>query len=81
MAPATVHQDNMSTIHLLEHESTSERSRHVKIRFYWVRDLVEKKDINIVPTNTEDMIADILTKPLQGEHIRRLRALLLNWHG
>jgi hypothetical protein len=47
LAPATVHQDNMSAIHLLEHESTSERSRHVKIRFYWVRDLVEKKDVNI----------------------------------
>jgi hypothetical protein len=78
---AVLFQDNMSAIHLLNHESNnSDRTRHVNIRYYWIRDKVESNDINIVYMPTEDMVADIMTKPLQGEKFRRLRSLLLNWH-
>ena len=36
--------------------------------------------LEIVYTPTDDMIADILTKPLQGDKFRILRQLLLNWN-
>jgi hypothetical protein len=79
--PAVLYQDNKSAIHLLEHESsTSDRTRHVNIRYYWIRDKVDSKEINIVYIPTDDMIADILTKPLLGEKFRKLRSMLLNWY-
>jgi hypothetical protein len=40
---------------------------------------VESNELRIEYMPTEDMVADILTKPLQGELFRRLRAKLLNW--
>jgi hypothetical protein len=78
--PATIFQDNQSTIALAEKGfSTSDRTKHVKIRYFWVKDRVDSGEIKIVYIPTEDMIADILTKPLQGEKFRQLRMSLLNW--
>lgn len=81
MGPSTVYQDNMSTMALVKNgKSNSERTKHIATRFYFVKDRVESKELRIVHMRTEYMIADILTKPLQGSLFRELRKLLLNWH-
>ena len=78
--PVQVHQDNQSTIALTANgQSNSDRTRHIKVRYFWIKDRVDEGDIEIIYTPTEDMVADILTKPLQGEQFTRLRQLLLNW--
>jgi hypothetical protein len=70
----------MSTIALAERGSAaSERTRHVHIRYYWVKDRIASKDIEVVYLQTDDMLADILTKPLQGDKFLKLRNKLLNW--
>ena len=38
------------------------------------------KEISVNDMPTEDMIADILTKPLQGTLFKKLRDKLLNWN-
>jgi hypothetical protein len=78
--PAQVYQDNQSAMALVERgKSTADRTRHIKIRYFWVKDRVDMGDINIVYKPTDSMIADLLTKPLQGEHFKRIRNVLLNW--
>jgi hypothetical protein len=78
--PALVYQDNQSAISLEEKgSSSSERTRHVHIRYYWVKDRIANKEIQVVYLPTESMIADILTKPLQGDKFFELRDRLLNW--
>eukprot|EP01037_Dinobryon_pediforme_P019075 gene19075-19430_t len=53
---ATVHQDNKSTIVLAEKgKSTTNRTRHINIRYFFVKDRIESNDIKIVYTRTEDM--------------------------
>jgi len=59
-------------------KSNSERTRHIAIRFYFVKDRVESKEIALQYLPTGDMLADILTKPLQGCAFRKLRKSLLN---
>jgi hypothetical protein len=67
MGPALMYQDNISTIFLAKKgRSTSERSRHIKIRYFFVRHYIENKEISIEHLPTGDMIADILTKPFHG---------------
>jgi hypothetical protein len=79
MGPATVFEDNLSTIHMVRNGfPTSERTRHVNIRFFFVADRASAGEIKMVYCPTEDMIADLFTKPLQGEAFRKLRDLLLN---
>lgn len=77
---AKIYQDNMSTIKLTEKgRSSSERTRHINIRYFFVKDRVDSGEVMIEYMPTGDMLADILTKPLQGEEFRAMRRRLLNW--
>ena len=81
MGPATVYQDNMSTIALVKNgKSNSDRTRHIAIRFFFISDRITSKEINVEYMPTGEMLADILTKPLQGALFVKLRDKLLNWY-
>jgi hypothetical protein len=77
--PAILYQNNQSTIILLKNgKSSSDRTKHIKIRFFWLKERADLKDILVEYMPTEEMIADILTKPLQGDLFIRLRKALMN---
>jgi hypothetical protein len=81
MKPATLFQDNKSAMAMIDKgRSTSERTRHVNIRYFFLKDRVKSGELKIVYKPTEEMVADILTKPLNGELFRDLRSKLLNWY-
>lgn len=70
----------MSTIALAERGyAASERTGHVAIRFFFVSDNIRAGELEVKCMPTEDTIAGILTKPLQGKPFRRLRRWLTNW--
>ena len=80
MGPATIYQDNMSAIALAaKGRSTSDRTRHIHIRYFFVKDRVDSGEVHIEYKPTKLMLADILTKPLQGDLFRAMRKELLNW--
>jgi hypothetical protein len=69
-----VFQDNQSTIKLVENgRPTSELSRHIRVGYFWLHDLILKKAIKLVYCPTEFMITDIMTKPLLGSLFRTMR--------
>ena len=77
--PAIIYQDNMSTMALVEKgRSTSERTRHIDIQYFFIKDRVSNGDLRLVHLPTAEMTADILTKPLQGEAFKRHRSAILN---
>ena len=81
VSAATVYQDNMSTINMVKAgKPTSDRSRHIHVRYFFIKDRVDSGEIAIQYMPTDEMTADILTKPLVGEKFRKLKAKLLNWY-
>jgi Reverse transcriptase (RNA-dependent DNA polymerase) len=75
-----LYQDNQSAI-LLEKNgraSSSKRTRHLDIRYFFITDRVAKKELTIEYCPTEEMVADFFTKPLQGSLFRRLRDIIMN---
>ena len=80
--PATViYQDNQATITSIKRgKPCSDRSRHVDIRLFWLGDRIQAGDIEIEYMRSEDMVADFLTKPLQGERFKVMRSKLMNWY-
>jgi hypothetical protein len=58
--------------------STSGRTRHVSIRYFFVKDRIESKEIVLRYIGTEEMIADFFTKPLQGALFKSMRAKIMN---
>ena len=62
---SVLHQDNKSAI-LLEKNgkaSSSKRTRHINIRYFFVTDQVSKGNLAIEHCPTDQMIADYFTKP------------------
>ena len=80
VGPAIIYQDNTSTISLIENgRSNSHRTKHIASKYFFLKDRIASGEIIIEYCPTELMIADILTKVLQGQLFLNLRELLLNW--
>jgi hypothetical protein len=77
---ATIYEDNMATIQLVKlGRPASEKTRHINIRRFFVTDRVKAGDIKLEYLPTDKMIADYMTKPLQGAKFVEMRNMLLNW--
>lgn len=79
--PATIFQDNMSCMALLaKGKSTSLRTRHIQIRYFWVKERVDNGEAIVVHMKSEAMgPANALTKPLVGAQFVEERRQLTNW--
>jgi hypothetical protein len=42
------------------------RAKHIKVRFFWLKDLLDQGLLELIYTPTDELVADILTKPLTG---------------
>ncbi len=73
------YQDNQSTIHFEKNgrRSCGPNSRHIDIRYFFIKDRLELEDFDVVYCPTEQMLADFFTKPLQGNLFRRLREVVM----
>lgn len=70
--------DNESAIRLAHdppHES-HQRTKHIKLRHFFVRQCVLEKDLNIKKISTKEQVADFLTKPLFKPRLQELCNLL-----
>ena len=78
--PIVLYQDNLSCMALIaKGRAGSERTRHISIRYFWIKQHVDGGDVIVEKLATEEMPANILTKPLQGSQFRYERKLLTNW--
>ena len=73
-----LHQDNTSTITRLKTgRSTQQRTRHINVRYFFMKQLIDEQVVSVVHTGTSGMVADIMTKPIQGKLFLKLRRMLL----
>ena len=68
------YQDNMSTIKFAKNgrNSCGSKSKHIHNRYFWIKDRFDSDNIKVVHCPTAAMLADFLTKPLQGALFRKL---------
>ena len=73
------HQDNQSAICLAKNgrSSAGPKSRHINLRYFWITNCLRHEQIDMKYCPTECMLADFLTKPLQGSLFIRFRSVLL----
>ena len=67
--PTEICCDNQATIQWIKNAKSSNKTRHVNIKFHFVRDEVENGNIVMTYVNTKDMIADCLTKSTSKEKL------------
>ncbi|XP_068490452.1 secreted RxLR effector protein 161-like [Phaseolus vulgaris] len=57
--------DNTSTIKLSKNPVMHGRSKHIRVRFHFLRDLVKSEKIELVHCGTQKQVADVMTKALK----------------
>ena len=75
-----IYRDNTSSMKLEANgrASASKRTRHFNIRYFYITDLIQRREVTIKYCPTDDMIADYQTKPLVGAAFERMRRVILN---
>ena len=80
MGPVVVYQDNTSCMALVDRgRSGAERTRHIGIRYFWLKERIENQEAVVHHKGTKEMYANILTKPLQGAQFLYERKSLTGW--
>ncbi len=69
--PTPLFIDNQGAITLSNNQMTNKRTKHIDVRYHFIRDIVEKKEIICGYISTEEMIADCLTKPVGHNILQR----------
>jgi hypothetical protein len=72
----TILCDNSSTIKLSKNPVLHGRSKHIDVRFHFLRDLTRGGKVKLVYCGSKDQLADIMTKPLKLEEFVKQRELL-----
>jgi hypothetical protein len=65
--------DNESAIRMADNPVEHSRTKHIAIRYHFLRDHQQKGDIKIAYVNTKEQLADIFTKPLVEQTFTKLR--------
>ena len=72
-APTTFFIDNKSAISLCKNPVLHDRSKHIDLRYHFIRDCVEKGMVVVEFIGTGEQKADILTKALGRVRFQELR--------
>lgn len=59
-----MHCDSQSTIHLIKNQMYHERSRHIDIRYHFIREIVSECQMVVKKIGTNDNSIDMMTKSL-----------------
>jgi hypothetical protein len=65
--------DNESAIHMADNPVEHSRTKHIDIRYHFLRDHQQRGDIDIAYVSTKEQLADIFTKPLDEKTFSKLR--------
>jgi hypothetical protein len=65
--------DSTSAIIVAKNPVLHSKTKHIEVRYHFLRDHVEKGDIELSYVSTQDQLADIFTKPFDHATFARLR--------
>ena len=71
-------EDNQGATAIAENPISGGRTKHIDVRYHFIRELVERKALNIQYTESSNQHADTVTKPLGLEAFARHRSFLIN---
>ena len=78
--PTTIFTDSQGAMALAKNPEHHQRSKHIDIRYHFIREQVAEGCIELIYVPTMEMAADQLTKPLSADqHAHCARLMGLRW--
>ena len=71
--PIQIQEDNQACIQIADNPVSQRRTRHMDIRYHFVRDYIEDGTVTVKYCPTQQMLADIMTKMMPKPTFTRLR--------
>jgi hypothetical protein len=68
--------DNLLFIALIKNQVFYDRSKHIDTRFYYLRDCITNKKVEVKYVKIQDQVANIFTKPLKHDVFAQKRDIL-----
>eukprot|EP00253_Pinus_taeda_P029235 PITA_29235 len=78
--PTMIYCDNVSAIKLAKNPVHHSRTKHFDMKYHFIRDLVQKKDIDLKHINTQHHLSDIFTKAVAKTQFLALRGKIVDPH-
>ena len=72
----TLYCDSTSAINISKNSVMHAKTKHIAIKYHYVRELVEGKQVKMEYINTKEQTTDIFTKPLPKDAFEYLRGKL-----
>lgn len=73
--PITINEDNQAAISIAKNPKDHPKTKHISIKYHFVRDKISNNEITVKYCPTDDMLADIFTKGLTPDRFIMLRSL------
>ena len=74
--PITLYCDNTSAINISKNPVMHTKTKHIAIKYHYVRELVQDKEVKMEYVHTKEQIADIFTKDLPKDAHEHLQGKL-----
>ena len=75
--PTPLFGDNNGSLALANNPCDHQKSKHIEVRYFFVRQKVEEGRISVVRVSTQDQLADILTKALPQPQHEKLSLIIM----
>jgi len=76
-APIVIYCDNISSILFANNLVCHARTKHIEVHYHFIRKKVLAKEINLIHVNIKDQVADIFTKALGIDKLKKFRQMLV----
>jgi len=74
--PIVIYYDNISSILLANNPTYHAKTKHIEVHYHFIREKVLAKEIDIIHVNIENQVADIFTKALGTNKLKKFRQML-----
>ena len=74
--PVVIKADNQGAIALVKNNIIQNRSKHIDIRYHFIRNNYANGSIDIIYIPTESNVADLMTKPVTKQKLEHFKTLL-----
>jgi hypothetical protein len=74
--PIPIYCDNTRSISISKNSVMHSKTKHIPIKYHFLRDKVAEKNIRVEYVGTKEQVADIFTKPLPRESFEYLNQRL-----
>ena len=70
-----IYEDNQSAIAMAKDPQFYGRSKHINIKYHFIREQITKRSLELKYCKSTNMVADIMTKGLTGKRFEKLRLM------